>query len=90
MIAANRQIIERLPNRFDELNDGCHCLEQILDQGDGIINNCVSDFTASNDDSKPSGTGANIKTKITAHQGTQTKDIDVFDITKVGPDLVSQ
>jgi hypothetical protein len=33
LIAANRQIVNRLPEQFAESNDGCHHFEQILDLG---------------------------------------------------------
>jgi hypothetical protein len=46
LIAANRQIVNRLPEQFEESNDGCHYLEQIVDLGDGIIVDCFSYFTA--------------------------------------------
>jgi hypothetical protein len=47
-------------------------------------------FDTSNRDSKPSDTGASVKTKLTVHHGNQKKDISVFDVTRVGPALVSQ
>jgi hypothetical protein len=72
LIAANREIINRLPEQFAELNDGCHHLdEQTLDIGDGMFKDCFTSFATSNKDSKPSGTGASVKTKITVHHGDQ-------------------
>ncbi len=90
LIAANREIINRLPEQFKESNDGYHYLEQILDLGDGIFKDCFSYFTTIDEDSKPSGSGSSIKTRLDVHHGDQTKDINIFDITRVGPALVSQ
>ena len=55
-----------------------------------MINDCFSFFTAIDKDSNPSDSGANIKTKLTVHHGNETRYISIFDITRVGPALVSQ
>jgi hypothetical protein len=71
LIAANRRMINRLPELFQELNDGCHYLEQIMDLGNGIMTDCFSFFApAIDEDSKPSGSGANTKTKLDVRDGT--------------------
>ena len=90
LIASNRRIINRFPTQFDESNDGYHYLEQILDLGDGIITDCFSFFTATEEESKPSGSGAKIKTKLNGQDGDETKEICIFEINRVGPALVSQ
>ena len=91
LIAASRQIVNRLPKDFNEsMNEGYNYLEQILDLGDGIINDCFSYFTAIDEDSKPSGSGASIKATLSVQHDSQTQDIDIFDITRVGPALTSQ
>ena len=90
LIASNRRTINRFPTQFHESNDGHHCLEQILDLGDGIITDCFSFFTATEEESKPSGSGAKIKTKLTMQDGDETKEICIFDINRVGPALASQ
>ena len=61
-----------------------------MDLGDGIITDYFSLFTAIEKDSKPSGSGADIKTKLNIRDGNETKEICVFDINRVGPALVSQ
>ena len=87
-IAANRRTVKRLPEQLYESNDRYHYLEQILDLGDRIFSNCF--FTSIHGDSIPSGTGANIRTKLNLHHGTQTQDLKTFDATRVCPALVSQ
>ena len=57
LIAASRRIINRLPEQFQESNDGYHYLEQFMDLGNGIIKDCLSFLTAIDQDSKPSGSG---------------------------------
>jgi hypothetical protein len=79
-----------LPEQFQESNDRCHCLKQILDLGDGIITHCFSFFTAIDEDSEPSGSGANIKTKLNARDGNETKEICIFNINRVGPASANQ
>jgi hypothetical protein len=90
LIASNRRIINSLPTQFHESNDEHHYLEQILDPGDGIITDCFSFFTAIEEDSKPSGSGAKINSKLNIQDGDETKEICIFDINRVGPALVSQ
>jgi hypothetical protein len=51
---------------------GCHHLGQMLDIGGGTLKDCSTSFATSNKDSKPSNTGASIKTKLTAHHGDKT------------------
>jgi hypothetical protein len=60
LIAASRKINDRLPHKFEESNDGY--LEQILDNGDGIIDDCFTYFTARPEgDQKQPGKGAQAK-----------------------------
>jgi hypothetical protein len=83
LIAANRETVNRLPEHFADSNDGCCCLEQILDVGDGTSKDCFTFFATcnadskptSNADSKPSSMGASIESTLTAHHGNQKKDI---------------
>jgi hypothetical protein len=90
LIAASSQIIDRLPTQFDESNDGFHYLEQILDIGDGDIRDCFSYFAAINDDRKPSGSGAKIKTTLQICHSNEIRNIDIFDVNYIGPSLVSR
>jgi hypothetical protein len=46
LITANKGIIDRLPEQFDQWNDGCHYPEQILDLGDRNFRDCFTYFAA--------------------------------------------
>ena len=61
-----------------------------MDLSDGIITDCFSFFTAIDQDSKPSGSGANIKAKLKVRDGNEKKEICIFDITRVGLALISK
>lgn len=60
-------------------------LEQIMDLGDGNVEDFFSYFTAVNADENPSSEGAKVKTKLKVHQECEITDIHFFDITRVGP-----
>jgi hypothetical protein len=90
VIAANERITQRLPTNFDKSNDGCHCLEQILDPGDRNFKDCFSYFTKSKEDRKPSGEGAQIKTTLEVQHGDETKNINIFDINNIDPTLANE
>ena len=90
LIVPEERVITKLPKQFNAWNDGFTYLEQILDIGDGIIQDCFSYFTATNDDWKPRGTRAQIKAPIiVTHEGRE-KEIDIFDNSSFGPSLVGK
>ncbi len=90
LIAATERVIDKLPTQFHELNDGCHYLEQTLDVGDGAIKACFTYFTAMNEERKPSGTGAKVKTRIVVRYEGREKELQAFDATSIGPTLTGK
>jgi hypothetical protein len=91
LIATKEEIIQKLPTNFDKSNDRHCCLEQTSDHGDRNSKDCFSCFTNLDKNRKPSSReGAQINTTLQIQHDDKIKNINIFDITSIGPTFANE